>query len=151
MAEVNKIGSSKLLGKIECQGMTLHLVEERYKSNDRLAIVATLPNGEVWGMISCNDPSQPVANDCFLLKCWSENYDIAQVVLRSNIFEDTGLRIKVGYVDGVPVLRVKEFVWYVTDVGPEDIAFKSKEAAEAFAMGLGGGANAEIKKLRLRS
>lgn len=78
-------------------------------SNNRLAITAIdFHEGEHWGTLTINLSDEELAEDEIFVKTWSEGEVWVPQVLEkmSDIFEDTGKRVKSGFVD-VPVWRLK--------------------------------------------
>ncbi len=67
------------------------------------------PDGEPIGTLSVNVPesADPLAENEFLAKTYSENERVVQPALDSGIFEDTGRTVRAGYLS-LPVWRVRK-------------------------------------------
>lgn len=83
-----------------------HLVTGQY-GNGRLALQIVSKIGEPIAKLTVNLPNEHLEEGEFFVKGWSENEVIISDVLASGIFEDTGKRISLGFVQA--------FVWQFTD------------------------------------
>lgn len=103
----------KLIGKILFKGEYLSLMEEEYKNNKRLAVSVVGADGGPYATLSTNiiDADLPDA-DCFFVKNWSENADLALAIREANIFEVTGLSVPTGRVVA-PVWRLRRYIYVV--------------------------------------
>ncbi|MBA4372248.1 MAG: hypothetical protein C0402_05250 [Thermodesulfovibrio sp.] len=75
--------------------------------NGRLALLLLDGLGNLESTVSVNLPGEIVADDEVIIKNWSENVEIAPLVLATGIFEDTGRRIPTGFVEA-EVWKVKD-------------------------------------------
>ncbi len=77
--------------------LTLSL--DRYSDSGRLAIIA-LSNGERYATITVNIPDYDVPVGHILVKTWSENSWVPQLLKVENTpFHDTGIRVRTGFME----------------------------------------------------
>lgn len=85
----------------------LTLSFDRYSDNDRLAITA-FSEGQQYARITVNVPHYNVPEGHILVKTWSENFWVPQLLKVENTpFQDTGIRVKTGHVEA-QLWRYKE-------------------------------------------
>lgn len=77
------------------------------QDSDVPAIELVSPKGEPIARLSTNLPEckEKLEEGEFFAKTWNENESIARACLESGLFEDTGKRAQVAWVD-VPVWRI---------------------------------------------
>jgi hypothetical protein len=76
----------------------LHFTYTRYASGNGLAIQLTCEDGEPFATLSVNMPGEPLGEDEFFLKDWSENEEVAAAVRELGVFEPLGRFASSGYV-----------------------------------------------------
>lgn len=138
------------LGELVFKGEKLTIHRENYKNNGRVAILIASADGGPFATLSCNVVDAELPDpDCFHVKVWSENEQIAEAIRQLDIFEDTGLKEQTGRVTA-PVWALKRYIWIVEH--GTTTAFTSEESANEFRQTIGGGAMAhvKIKKVQLR-
>ncbi len=86
-------------------GELVTIWKSSYANNNRLAIILKGADGEPFATISANLPDQPMADDEFAAKTYSENEGIAKAVFDTGCFFYTARRCGSGYVD-FPVWRL---------------------------------------------
>ncbi|MEJ6002590.1 hypothetical protein [Paucibacter soli] len=84
------------LGSLIDDGLEVDVMRTRYK-NGRLAIYL-VHNNTPWGQISVNVPEANIYPDMFLAKTVDENESLRAPLLGSGLFEDTGVRVEVGFL-----------------------------------------------------
>jgi hypothetical protein len=136
------------LGEITFRGEKLGIYKENYKNNGRLTIVVSGQDGAPFATLSCNvvDCDLPDV-DCFHVKTWSENAELARAVAEAGIFLDTGLCTPTGRVVA-PIWRLKQYIW-VVEHGTLS-AFRSEEDAQKFIMQNSQAGEMKITKVLLR-
>jgi hypothetical protein len=76
-----------------------------YRDGNRVAITAVCDDGERFGTVTVNDPSVDLAEGEILVKTWTENAWVPQLLEQlPNRFFDTGKRVPMGY-DNAQVWR----------------------------------------------
>lgn len=101
----NLAARAPLLGQIEVDGESIELLRTSY-ADGALAVIARGADGSPFGTLSVNLPGEPLPDDCFAVKTWSENRALAEAALRSGLFEATGERLPTGFVQA-PVWRIR--------------------------------------------
>lgn len=101
----NQAARAKLLGQITVGGEPVELLRTAY-TDGRLAVIARGADGSPFGTLSTNLPGADLADDCFAVKTWSENRDLAEAALASGLFEPTGERLPSGFVQA-PIWRIR--------------------------------------------
>lgn len=96
--------------KFDYDGETLIAKIDRYKGNDRLAVSIYDTNGTPFATLSCNVPREPMADDEFAVKTWSENAPLIASV--KHLFIETGRKIRTGHCEA-PVWRIKKQVKFL--------------------------------------
>lgn len=87
------------IGEISFKGNRLTLVRDKYKINGRLGVSVVMEDGMPYCKLSCNVVDLDLPDeDCFFVKNWSENAEIAKAVKEAGIFEDTELAYPTGWV-----------------------------------------------------
>lgn len=71
----------------------------QYCDNDRLAIRLVDTIGLPITTLTVNLPDEELSEGEFFVKTWSENEQIAQELLNTDIFLDTGKRVPTGWVE----------------------------------------------------
>lgn len=84
--------------KLTVGGEELTVKTERYANGKALAVVVKDAEGAPYATLSVNLP-QPPAPNCFWLKDWSENEDVALAALAAGVVELTGRRQQSGFVE----------------------------------------------------
>ncbi len=80
-------------------GQQLNVETAQYR-NGRLAIQLTDPeDDQSWATFSCNLPDEPLRENEFFAKTWSENEPLREPMLASGKFIDTGRRVRTGFVE----------------------------------------------------
>lgn len=76
-------------------------VEKRQYEGGRLALQLMTPVGTLAAILTVNIPEEDkrLKPGEFFVKAWSENETIAKEALASGLFEDTGRRVKTGWVE----------------------------------------------------
>jgi hypothetical protein len=89
----------------------LTLKRGKYITNGNTAlIIVGAVTGEQWAVLSVNLPNKLYEGE-IAIKTWSENSEIAEIVLGLGIFEDSGRRIPTGHVEA-SVWRIKDVKAY---------------------------------------
>ena len=85
----------------------LYLRKQQYGMNGRTCITAhDVNNGEAFGVVTTNLPDEPLEDDEFFVKTWSENRWVPQLLTNCDLFEDTGKRVPSGFVE-VQIWKLK--------------------------------------------
>lgn len=92
--------------KFKHRNFELEIQEEIYENNGRICLQLWDKEGP-YATLTTNIPEAELAPGEFLIKSWSENHAIAESALRSGLFEDTGRRVRTGFVEA-PVWRFKK-------------------------------------------
>jgi hypothetical protein len=88
-----------LIGTFRVKHYNLRAIRRTY-SNGRLAIALLMSNGEPYATLSVNIPDAPEPPEGhFYAKTWSENEHIRVPALESGLFEDSGMRLPIGFVE----------------------------------------------------
>ena len=72
--------------------------------NGRTAIQYMASENEVMSVLTVNLPNAELKEDEFAIKNWSENEQTAKAAMKSGVFEDTGEKIRTGFVEA-PIWR----------------------------------------------
>ena len=91
--------------KIVSEKYSGHLVIKQYYEG-RIAIQAVCDDGTPLAVLTVNIPDEKIKRNEIIVKAWSENERIAQDMLKTGWFKDTGRRIPTGFVEAQ--------VWEVT-------------------------------------
>lgn len=87
------------LGSIVLNGEHLDVLVRQTYSNGRMAVEVRSFDGP-FAMLSVNLPEAPTLEPYhFYAKTWSENAILRQPALDSGLFEDTGRRVRTGFVE----------------------------------------------------
>ena len=102
----------KELATFSFKGKTLYIMSTTYKEGNRTAIVIQDNDGCPQAVLTVNLPNQPLEDDEFFVKTWSENEEISRAALYSGLFLDTGKRVTNGFVQAhvwkfAPVLLLR--------------------------------------------
>lgn len=89
------------MNKITIEGQTFFLSKERYMQGGANAITLYVYDGEIipWIDVTTNITGTILGPDECLVKVWSENEPYISPLLKSGFFEDTGRRVKAGFVE----------------------------------------------------
>jgi hypothetical protein len=98
---------------VEYDGQKLDLLETKYHNGNK-AVVLNDSEGYLFCTLSVNLESMP-NQDCFWLKDWSENEEIAEYMVSKKIVKLTGRTKATGYV------IAKEAILYVKDIDNEQV------------------------------
>jgi hypothetical protein len=100
--------SFKVIGTIESEFGDLEIRTTRYIKGGAIAVelVTMGPDAEPFMTLSVNSPESALGPDEFWVKNWSENEPMIAPLLRSGLFEDTGIRADFGFAIGAPVWRI---------------------------------------------
>ena len=92
-----------------CNQRSLHLECRSYFKGEATAIVAVDDSEQVYGKLTINIPEVELKDYEILVKTWAENERLAAAVLKTGLFEDTGLKVKTGFVEAQ--------IWRINDEG----------------------------------
>ncbi len=81
------------------RGELVTIWKSSYANNNRLAIILKDADGEPFATISSNVPYEPIANDEFAAKMYSENEGIAKAVFATGCFFHTARVCYSGHID----------------------------------------------------
>lgn len=70
-----------------------------YSTNDRLAISLVDANTGEPVAFATKNLEESIPKDCVMIKDYSENKGMVESLTNAGILEDTGIRIKTGYVE----------------------------------------------------
>lgn len=88
---------SKKLGEVVYKGEPLDIYQSSYKGG-RAAIYLS-SDGMLFATLTVNLPDQPLKEDEFFVKTWTENEEIAPWILeKAGLFEDTGIAVDTGFM-----------------------------------------------------
>lgn len=90
------------IGTLEIDGDQIAVMRTTYSAGGAIAIqLYDLADGAPYTRLSVN-PEKPIAlgPDEFIAKTWSENEYVADAARASDLFEDTGRRVPMGFVTG---------------------------------------------------
>jgi hypothetical protein len=90
--------------EVKVNGVELTLVKNTYTTTNRLALSLNDDEGP-YAVITYNDPNVALGKDEILVKTWSENEFVLEL-LETGLFEDTGKRTPAGWCQG-QVWKVK--------------------------------------------
>lgn len=74
-------------------------------SNGRQAIKLITEEGEPYCMATVNVPALALANDEVIIKNYSENEGVLEVLSRAGIIKETGETVKMGFVE-CPIVKL---------------------------------------------
>lgn len=77
---------------------SLRIMQRQYP-NGRIALQGLGENDEPFGVITTNLPDEPLEEGEFIVKTWSENQWVPQLLNGDLPFEDTGKRVPTGFVE----------------------------------------------------
>lgn len=86
------------LGTITVLGEQVLILPTTYKTG-RLALELYGPGNEPWGLLTVNIPQAHLDEGEILVKTWEENAPLREPALASGLFEDTGRRVPIGFVE----------------------------------------------------
>lgn len=97
----------KVRNKFRFRKEDLYLEFEKYDADKSVALVIRDEMGAPYATLSIRITDQAKLEDGeFAIKNYTENEDIAKTVFETGWFEDTGKRVRTGYVE-VPIWRFK--------------------------------------------
>jgi len=79
-------------------GKQLVLRQLTYDDGNAALIVEDI-NGRLHAKLSVNFPEIPLGKNEYIIKNYSENIGIAEDVYKQGWFDDTGIRVKTGFVE----------------------------------------------------
>ena len=74
-------------------------IEETLYTNKTPCLLITDSSGSPYAKLTVALEDKNPEPGCYFIKAWSENTDIAEVLRKSGIFEDTGQRVATGYTN----------------------------------------------------
>jgi hypothetical protein len=74
---------------------------------DGTPAIVVLEGDDLYAKLSVNIPEQKLEENEFCIKTWSENEELARIVMESGLFEDTGNRVTCGFTEA-QIWRLKE-------------------------------------------
>ena len=82
------------------RGEKLYIHTSKYNDGGGQAIVIVDGNRSPYATLTVNVPEVPLEEGELVIKTWSGNQSISDTLRKSGLFEDTGKRVPVGYVQG---------------------------------------------------
>ncbi len=111
-------------------GERLTLMEGKYESNGRIAVAVVGEDGSPYATLSTNIVCADLPDaDCFFVKNWSENAELAFAIEQAGIFESVGKSAPAGYATA-PIWRIRRYIYVTKTVDGQYHGYKSKEQAE---------------------
>jgi hypothetical protein len=86
-----------ILGSIECDGRRMTIMRSEFP-NGRMAVYLAV-GGRIYTRLAVNVPSVDIPDDMFFAKTSDENADLREPLLATGLFEDTGARAQVGFIE----------------------------------------------------
>lgn len=86
---------------VEFLGKQVNLIisQRRYMNNNRVALVAQSDQGENFGVITVNDETVHLEPNEVMVKTWTENVWVRQLLGQIPAFKDTGFRVPMGHAE----------------------------------------------------
>jgi len=89
------------------------VIQAQYEMSPYGIAILLQNNGELISVLSVNlDSAHKLGDNEFWVKTWSENEQITSDAIQSELFEDTGIRQKTGYVEA-QLWRIKQIMFQV--------------------------------------
>lgn len=92
--------------KFRYDGEDLFLEFEKYADGMGAAMMVRDAQSQPYSVLTINVPSVKLDSNEFIVKTYSENEAISKAIFTTGWFEDTGKRVKTGFVE-VPIWRFK--------------------------------------------
>lgn len=101
--------NSTIIGAVFTPYGYADIVKTKYRDGNLAILLIAQEDQEPIAVLSINLPKKAsmLGADEVFVKAWSENEQIAPLVLLTGLFEDTGKRVPTGFVEA-QVWRVKE-------------------------------------------
>ena len=99
----------KKIGEVVFKGENLEIYQSTYKGGRPAIFLEEAGPGHVpFTKLTINLPHQPLKDDEFFVKTWTENEELAPWVLeKTSLFEDTGIAVDTGLMQA-PIWRFKK-------------------------------------------